>query len=119
LSKIRDYKDLAVWQRSMLLARAVYDLGLRLPDRERFGLTPQLQRAAISVPANIAEGYGRQSTGEYRHHLAISRGSLLELETLLILCGELGLGDRSAITVALEEIGHLSRMLSALIAKLK
>jgi len=119
MSPIRDYKDLAVWQRSMKLARDVYDVARRLPERERFGLISQLQRAAVSIPANIAEGYGRQATGEYRHHLAIARGSLLEMETLLMLCSDLGLVERAAIEAPAEEIRHLNRMLSALIAKLR
>jgi four helix bundle protein len=119
MGQIRDYKDLAVWQRSMILARLVYDLGRKLPDQERFGLRSQIQRAAVSVPANIAEGYGRQATGEYRHHLAIARGSLLELETLLLLCREIGLLQESEVAPAIGEVAHLNRMLSALIAKLR
>ena len=119
MTPIRDHKDLAIWQRSMALARAVYGVAMRLPEHERFGLVQQLQRSAVSVPANIAEGYGRQSTGDYRHHLAIARGSLLELETLLLLCSDVKLLERGSVAEELEEIGHLNRMLSALIAKLR
>ena len=78
---IKSYKDLLVWQRGVALVKTVYVLSENLPAAERFGLTAQMRRAAVSVPSNVAEGFGRQASGEYRHHLAISRGSLAELET--------------------------------------
>jgi four helix bundle protein len=90
-----------------------------LPEGERFGFVLELQRAAVSVPANIAEGYGRQATGEDRHHLAIALGSLLKLETLLLLREDLAVLERSALSGELEEIAHLNRMLTALLAKLR
>jgi four helix bundle protein len=82
---VNSYKDLLVWQRGMDLVVTVYQITARLPASEQFGLISQMRRSAISVPSNIAEGYGRQATGEYRHHLSIARGSLLELETQLVL----------------------------------
>ena len=85
-SKIAGYQELLVWQRSMDLVAKVYRLTATLPAAEQWGLIAQMRRAAVSVPSNIAEGYGRQSTGEYRHHLSIGRGSLLELETQILLC---------------------------------
>ena len=70
----------------MDLVEVIYRLTAGLPASEQFGLTAQMRRSAISIPSNIAEGYGRQATGEYRHHLSFSRGSLLELETQAMLC---------------------------------
>jgi four helix bundle protein len=78
-----------------------------------------MRRAAVSVPSNIAEGYGRQATGEYRHHLSIARASLLELETQLLLCGRLGYLGRKESDSALDEIQQVSRMLASLISKIR
>ncbi|HET9917630.1 MAG TPA: four helix bundle protein, partial [Candidatus Binatia bacterium] len=72
---VAGYQDLLVWQRSMDLVERVYRLTASFPRSEQWGLTAQMRRAVISVPSNIAEGYGRQATGEYRHHLSIGRGS--------------------------------------------
>lgn len=89
--RIGGYKDLKVWQRGMDLAQAIYMLTSRFPKSQEYGLAVQMRRASVSVPSNIAEGYGRNATGEYRHHLCIARGSLLELETQVILSQRVGL----------------------------
>jgi len=86
---INSYKDLIVWQRGMDLVETMYQITAKLPVSEQWGLISQMRRAAVSVPSNIAEGYGRQATGEYRHHLSIGRASLLELETQVLLCHRL------------------------------
>ena len=118
-NKILSYKDLLVWQKSMELVAQVYHMTRELPAAEQWGLVSQMRRAAVSVPSNIAEGYGRQATGEYRHHLSISRGSLLELETQVLLCEKLGyLAARSTQPVELE-IQELGKMLRSLINKLR
>jgi four helix bundle protein len=78
----------------MDLVETVYQLTGKLPTHEQFGLISQMRRSVVSVPSNIAEGYARQATGEYRHHLSISRGSLLELETQLLVSRKLGYLDR-------------------------
>ena len=114
---IQSFKDLIVWQRSMGLAEEIYRLAAALPRDERFGLGGQLKRAAVSVPSNIAEGYSRQSTGDYRHHLQIARGSLGELETQLLLATRLGL--LAAPCTALTDIEECSRMLNTMIRKLR
>jgi four helix bundle protein len=94
--KIRSYQDLRVWQKGMGLAEACYLLTRRFPKDEVFGMTSQIRRAATSVPANIAEGYGRDSKGEYIQFLRISQGSLKELETHLTLSRRVGLlGSRN------------------------
>jgi four helix bundle protein len=71
---VNSHKDLLVWQRSMDLVELVYRITARLPASEQFSLVAQMRRSAVSVPSNIAEGYGGQATGEYRHHLSFSRG---------------------------------------------
>ena len=80
---IRRYTQLIVWQKAMTLVGVVYRISSALPAQERYGILQQLRRAAVSVPANIAEGQGRMSNGDYARFLAIARGSLLETETLL------------------------------------
>lgn len=109
-SKIRSYKDLVVWQKGMELVSRIYLITKRFPASEQFGLTSQIQRAAVSIPANIAEGYGRNTKNEYANFLRIARGSLTELETLLLIakqqsyCGE---SDFTAVEVMLKELGAM------------
>lgn len=117
--RVGGYKDLMVWQRGMDLAQAVYHVTNGFPEGERFGLSSQMRRASVSVPSNIAEGYGRQATGEYRHHLCIARGSLLELETQLILSQRIGLLHPDEGQPLAESVEALRRMLSALIARIR
>ena len=88
---IRTFRDLIAWQRSMELARQIYLLTRAMPQDERFGLTAQMRRAAVSIPSNIAEGYARQSRIDYLRFLRTARGSLAELQTQLDLCGQLEL----------------------------
>ena len=118
ISPIKSYKDLLVWQRSMNLVETVYHFSRKLPVAEQFGLVSQMRRSAVSVPSNIAEGYGRQATGEYRHHLSIARGSLLELETQLILTQRLKYVGSEQVNVLLSEIDQISKMLASLIGKI-
>lgn len=79
------FKELEVWKRSVKLAKTVYQLTKRFPDSERFGLISQLNRCSVSIPSNIAEGAGRNTSGEFKQFLGISIGSLYELETQLII----------------------------------
>src|SRR5262245_40474625 len=97
---IRSYRDLAVWQFGMDLVVASYSIAKTLPAIERFELAAQIRRASVSVPANIAEGYGRRHRGEYLHHLYIANGSLKELETELILTERLGYTTTESLTKA-------------------
>ncbi|MCC6690874.1 MAG: four helix bundle protein [Bacteroidia bacterium] len=89
MGKINSYKDLIAWQKSIALVSDIYKLTSALPASEKFGMASQLQRAAVSVPSNIAEGWGRESTKNYIQFLRISRGSLLEIETLLTIAHNL------------------------------
>ena len=86
---LKNYKELKVWQKSYDLCLDVYRITTRFPNEERYGLTSQLRRAAVSVPSNIAEGYGRKTTNDYIRMLYISYGSLCELETQILLAGDL------------------------------
>ena len=87
------YKDLDVWKMSMDLVVDLYEVTAEFPDDEKFGLISQIRRAAVSIPANIAEGYGRKTPRSYSQFLRISKGSVNELETLLIIASRLGLLD--------------------------
>src|SRR5271167_3548217 len=82
---VQHYRELQVWQLGMNLAEQCCQVTRRFPREELFGLTSQIRRAAASIPANIAEGQGREHTKEFLHHLSVSRGSLMELETHLLL----------------------------------
>ena len=81
MSDIKTYRDLIVWQKSMNLITEVYKISANFPPNEVYGLCSQIRRSAISIPSNIAEGYGRKSTGDYKRFLQIALGSLFELET--------------------------------------
>ena len=117
--KIRSYRDLRVWQEGMGVAEACYLLTKRFPKDELFGMTSQIRRAASSVPANIAEGYGRNSKGDYNQFLRISQGSLKELETHLTLSRRVGLLGESETKTVLEDCDRLGKMLHRLIRSLQ
>lgn len=119
MARIAGYRDLLVWQRSMNLVEAIYRATEKLPANEQWGLALQMRRASVSVPSNIAEGYGRQATGEYRHHLSIGRGSLLELETQVLLCQRLGYLGPEEVNSLLDEVQQISKMLATLISKIR
>src|SRR5688500_9504376 len=109
---IRSYKDLIVWQRAMELAEAAFDIAGSLPRDSASGLTSQIRRSAVSVPANIAEGHGRLSRADYLRHLSIARGSLMELQTLLALAHRL-YGPSVAVADPISQ--ETAMMLNALI----
>jgi four helix bundle protein len=106
------YRDLSVWQRAMSLVELTYSLTAKLPHGEVYGLKPQLQRAAVSVPSNIAEGHARDSTKEYLRFLSVALGSLAELETQFLLCQRLDLlpgNDIDEVLRVADEIGKMIR----------
>jgi four helix bundle protein len=111
---IRSHRDLDVWQRGMEIAEQIYRLTADFPDSERYGLISQLRRAAVSIPANIAEGNARSSTKEYLRHLSIAVGSLAEIETFLDLSVRLHFGAAEIIHELNELIGEERRMLRGL-----
>ena len=111
---IKGYRDLAVWQRAMTIAEATYGLTRTFPREEMFGLTSQARRAAASVAANIAEGYGRGSRPAYISFVRIAQGSLKEFETHLILAERVGVaapGSTGAILSQADELGRMMRRL--------
>jgi four helix bundle protein len=112
---IESYRDLRVWRDAMNLAEASYRLSAAFPKDEKFGLTSQIRRACASIPANIAEGYGRDSKGSYAQFLKVAQGSLKELETHLLLAERLGLVRTGATQPVLESCDALGRMLRSLI----
>ena len=116
--KPKHYKDLLVWQKGMILAKVVYKLTAKFPAEERYGLTSQMRRAAISVPSNIAEGQARQGTKEFLQFLSHAEGSLAELETQLLLSVELSFATQSDVDSSLKEIDELQKMTVALKRKL-
>ena len=119
MSQVQSYRDLIVWQRAMDVATATYELTRAYPRDELFGLTSQSRRAASSVPANIAEGYGRASKQAYINFLRIAQGSLKELETHLLLAERVGVTSPGSIQPVLEHTEEIGRMLKALIGKLQ
>ena len=111
--RMRSYEDLLVWQKSMLLAKKVYLSQRGLPKEEVYGLGDQIRRAVVSVPSNIAEGFGRGSDSEFKRFLAIARGSLFEVKTQLQLASELGfLQLESELMQLIDEVGKLIAGLS-------
>ena len=114
----QSYRDLEVWKRSAMLVTEIYRTTATFPSEERFGLTSQLRRAAVSVPSNIAEGQARLHRGDFVHHLSMARGSMAEIETLVFLAKQLGFlsdGDSPDLELRIDEI---QRMLHGLIASL-
>src|SRR5262245_32505738 len=117
MNEIRDFKDLVLWQKAMTLTKSVYRLTTRFPTDERFGLTSQLRRAAVSVPSNIAEGHARHGQ-EFARFLSISRGSLAEVETQLLIAIDLGYLQPNDIVAVIDLVTEIRKMSAAIIGKL-
>ena len=113
------YRELLVWQRSMDLAERVFQITAKFPAEQKIVIATQMQRAAVSVPANIAEGHGRKATMAFRNHLSIAAGSLYELETHVQLAQRLRLVSESDASELLAQSDEIGRMLSGLKAKLR
>lgn len=108
------YRELTVWQKAMEVAKEVYRLAPRLPREETYGMRSQITRAAASVPANIAEGWTRESDREKAHFLAIAQGSLAETETFLTLCEEIGWFPKTETEQLRELLTEVGKMLTVL-----
>jgi four helix bundle protein len=116
---LRNYKELKVWQKSYQLCLEIYKATKTFPKNEGFGLTSQMRRAALSIPSNIAEGYGRKTTPEYLRSLYIAYGSTCELETQILLSGDLGYLNTESLPELQRDIGEVERMLKSLIKSLE
>ena len=117
--RVKSFRDLLVWQRSMEVTVVAYRLTQGFPREEVFGLTSQLRRAAVSIPSNIAEGQARPNTRELRQFLGIARGSNCEFQTQLEICRALGLGDPSLLDHA-ESLSHeIGKMIFTILGKLR
>jgi four helix bundle protein len=116
---INSYRDLRVWQGAMALAEACYLLTRGFPKDEMFGMTSQIRRAAASVPANIAEGHGRELTPSFIQFLRVAQGSLKEAETHLLLSQRIGLATAEEIRSPMEQCEAVGKMLRALIRSLQ
>ncbi len=117
--KVKSYRELIAWQKAVELVTDVYDLTKCFPPREVFGLRVQLERAAVSIPSNIAEGQGRRGTREFIHFLGNARGSLFEVETRVIIAEKLHYVPSARAQALLESAAEVSRILSGLIDALE
>jgi four helix bundle protein len=118
MGEINSYRDLLVWEQAMTLAAEVYKLTRLWPKEELYGLTSQARRAATSVPANIAEGYGRENRGSYLQFLKIAQGSLKELETHILIAERIGLAKKADLLPLLTQSESVGKLLRALMRKL-
>lgn len=116
---MKDFKKLIVWQKGIELSVSVYHLVKSLPEYERYGLSSQMTRCAVSIPANIAEGSSRDSTKEYKRYLEIALGSAFELETFLTILLRINTIDERQLDELVELNREEQKMLSGLIRKLK
>jgi len=116
---LKNYKELKVWEKSYQLCLEIYRTSKKFPRHEIYGLISQMRRAALSIPSNIAEGYGRKTTPEYLRSLYIAYGSVCELETQILLSGDLGYLNEISLSKLQEKLGEVERMLKALIKSLE
>ncbi|NDW08856.1 four helix bundle protein [Dysgonomonas sp. 520] len=113
------HKDLIVWKKGINLVKVVYDMTAGFPSSEQFGLTSQIRRSAVSIPSNIAEGCGRNSDKELIQFLYIALGSATELETQIIISGELNFLKKEDVAVLNESVNEIIKMTTSLIKSLK
>jgi len=116
---VQSYRELTAWQKAMDFAASIYKVTRAFAKEEIYGVTSQLRRAAVSIPSNIAEGQGRQTTGEFRQFLGHARGSLLETETQILLSERLEYLDKKTTEMLLEQAAELGRILNGLMRSLE
>lgn len=112
-------EDLKVWKKTMKVAEDIYRISANFPSDERFGLTSQIRRCAVSIPSNIAEGAGRNTNGEFRNFVSIANGSAYELFTQLTLANKLKLITKKEVTPILNQVIEIQKMNYSLIKSLK
>ena len=116
--EIKTHKDLIVWQKSIVFVTDIYKFSKSLPQDEKFGIISQIRRAAVSVPLNIAEGAARHSTKEFKQFLYVSLGSVSEIDTLLIIISNLGMGNSDSLPKLQQQSTEIQKMLTSLIKNL-
>jgi four helix bundle protein len=116
--RVRSYRDLVAWQKSLDLVLEVYRCTQTFPKTEMYGLVSQLRRAAVSVPSNIAEGHARLSTGEFKQFLGHALGSLMEVETQILIAQGLGYVEAGASTGLLERTAEIGKVVNGLLRSL-
>jgi four helix bundle protein len=115
----KSYKELIVWQKAMVLVRDIYSITKLFPREELYGLASQLRRASVSIPSNVAEGQARFSSKEFHHFLSNARGSLMEVETQVLIAEDLGYISREVSQQILTKTAELGRMLNGLISSIR
>ena len=118
MESVKSYRELIIWQKSMDLVTMIYKFTASYPREEMFGLTSQLRRAAVSIPANISEGQARNTSGEFRQFLGIAYGSLAELETLTILSNNLNYLTTENAEILLKNCSEIGKMINGLLKTL-
>lgn len=118
-NRIKSYKDLIVWQKAIDLVTEIYSVSKTFPNEEKFGIVNQLNRAVVSIPANIAEGWGRESSKNYLQFLRISRGSLMEVETLILISKNLKYVDEEEFKLISNKIEEVGKILQGLIKSIQ
>ncbi|RWB19647.1 MAG: four helix bundle protein [Mesorhizobium sp.] len=116
---MNSYRDLIVWKAVLRLAVDCYSATKAFPNSEAYGMTSQVRRSAASIAANVAEGHGRENTGAFIQFLRVAQGSLKELETHLILCGEVGLMVEAEVASLLGQTDEIGKMLRSMIRSLQ
>ncbi len=114
VSEVRTYRDLNVWKNSIIFSKNIYSLTQKFPANQQYGLKSQMERAAVSVASNIAEGAGRNGTKEFIYHLGIALGSLFEVETQIIIAKEIGFINEEELSGLLKSTGEIGRMIAGL-----
>lgn len=115
---MKTFRDLLIWQKSMALVTDIYTLAKSFPVEETYGLASQMRRCSVSIPSNIAEGYGRNSNNEFIRFLHIALGSLYELQTQIEISNNLNYLDKSTIEILYESTRELEKMLNSFTKKL-
>jgi four helix bundle protein len=116
---LKTYKELKVWQKSYNLCLELYRITAKFPKEEKYGLTSQIRRSVVSIPSNIAEGYGRKTTRDYIRMLYISYGSICELETQVLLAGDLNFIEKDELVLLKNKIAEIEIMSKTLIRSLE
>lgn len=111
----QSYRDLILWQRSVELCVGIYELTRGFPKEEIYGLSQQLRRAAVSIPSNVAEGYGRLTRDQYRHFLGIAQGSNFELQTQLVIANRLRLAEAAKLQALESLTAEVGKMLTSML----